>query len=188
MEPWHAAVEGAGTMTDDAPGINTTRLKAAFGSFATGITVVTARLDGHIHGMTAKAFWAVSLEPPLVLVCVDKAARMHDFIRRSGAFAVNILSSDQENLARHFARAGRPLEGEFALVPYTVGRMGCPILSGVAAYVECTLHHVCEGGDHTIYVGVVQATDAFPERRPLLHCRRQYLVWTSDGMVSGNSA
>jgi flavin reductase len=187
VEPWHAAVEGAGTVTDDAPGVDTEHLKAAFGSFATGITVVTARLDGHIHGMTANAFCAVSLDPPLVLVCVDKAARMHDFIRGSGTFAVNILSSDQEDLARHFARAGRPLEGEFTLVPYTVGRMGCPILRGIAAYVECTLHHVCDGGDHTIYIGVVQATDAFPERRPLLHCRRQYLVWTPDGTVSGNS-
>jgi flavin reductase len=188
VEPWHVAGEGAGTMTEDAPGIDPTRLKAAFGSFATGITVVTAHLDGHIHGMTANAFCAVSLDPPLVLVCVDKAARMHDFIGRSGAFAVNILSSDQEHLARHFARAGRPLEGEFTLVPYTLGRMGCPLLRGVAAYVECTLHHVCDGGDHTIYVGAVRATDAFPERRPLLHCRRQYLVWTPDGMVSGNSA
>jgi flavin reductase len=188
VEPWHVAVEGAGTVTDDAPGADTEHLKAAFGSFATGITVVTARLDGHIHGMTANAFCAVSLDPPLVLICVEKSARMHDFILQSGAFAVNILSSDQEHLARHFAREGRPLEGEFALVPYTVGRTGCPILSGVAAYVECTLHHVCDGGDHTIYVGVVRATDAFPERRPLLHCRRQYLVWTPDGMVSGNSA
>jgi flavin reductase (DIM6/NTAB) family NADH-FMN oxidoreductase RutF len=182
------AAEGAGTVTEDALAVDTAHLKAAFGSFATGITVVTARLDGHLHGMTANAFCAVSLDPPLVLVCVDKSARMHDFIRRSGAFAVNILSSDQEHLARHFARGGRPLEGEFALVSYTVGRTGCPILSGAAAYVECTLHHACDGGDHTIYVGAVQATDAFPERRPLLHCRRQYLVWTPDGTVSENSA
>jgi flavin reductase (DIM6/NTAB) family NADH-FMN oxidoreductase RutF len=175
-------------VTDDAPGVEAERLKAAFGSFASGITVVTARLDGHIHGMTANAFCSVSLDPPLVLVCVDKSARMHDFIRRSGAFSVNILSDDQEHLARHFARAGRPLESEFTPVPYTLGRMGCPILRGVAAYVECTLRDACDGGDHTIYVGAVQATGAFPERRPLLHCRRQYLVWTPDGMVSENIA
>jgi flavin reductase (DIM6/NTAB) family NADH-FMN oxidoreductase RutF len=177
------AVEGAGIVTGDAPGLDEERLKAAFGSFATGITVVTARLDGHIHGMTANAFCAVSLDPPLVLVCVDKSARMHDFIQRSGAFAVNILSSDQEHLAHHFALAGRPLEGEFALVPHTLGRTGCPILHEVAAYLECTLHHACDGSDHTICVGAVQAMAAFPERRPLLHCRRQYLVWTPDGMV-----
>jgi flavin reductase (DIM6/NTAB) family NADH-FMN oxidoreductase RutF len=188
MELWPGAGEGAGTLTDAAPGIDTARLKAAFGSFATGMTVVTARLDGSLHGMTANAFSAVSLDPPLVLVCVDKSARMHEFIGRSGAFAVNILSSDQEDLARHFARGGRPLEGEFALVPYTVGRTGCPILSGVAAYVECTLHHAWDGGDHTIYVGVVQATNACPECQPLLHWRRQYLVWTREGMPSGNMA
>src|SRR5881398_3450737 len=98
VEPWHVAVDGAGTVTEDAPGVDTECLKAAFGSFATGITVVTARLDGHIHGMTANAFCSVSLDPPLVLVCVDKSARMHDFILHSGAFAVNILSSEQEHL------------------------------------------------------------------------------------------
>ena len=187
MELWPRAGEGAGTGTEEAPGIDTARLKAALGSFATGITVVTARLDGHLHGMTANAFCAVSLDPPLVLICVDKSARMHDFIGRSGAFAVNMLSSDQEHLARHFARRGRPLEGEFARVPYTVGCTGCPLLSGAAAYVECRLHDACAGGDHTIYVGAVQATHACLERRPLLHCRRQYLVWTAQGMRSGNS-
>ena len=190
MELWPGAgaSEGAGTLTDEAPGIDTARLKAAFGSFATGMTVVTARLDGSLHGMTANAFSAVSLDPPLVLVCVDKSARMHEFIGRSGAFAVNILSSDQEHLARHFARRGRPLAGEFARVAYTVGRTGCPLLSGVVAYVECVLHHAWDGGDHTIYVGAVQATDACPDRQPLLHCRRQYLVWTAQGMRVGNRA
>jgi flavin reductase (DIM6/NTAB) family NADH-FMN oxidoreductase RutF len=178
------AVDGTATVAASAPGVDAERLKAALGSFATGITVVTTHLDGHIHGMTANAFCSVSLDPPLVLVCVDKSARMHDFILHSGAFAVNILSSDQEHLGRHFAHGGRPLEGEFAMAPYTVGGTGCPILSGVAAYVECTLHHACDGGDHTIYVGTVQAADAFAERRPLLHCRRQYLAWTPDGKVS----
>ena len=175
MEPGPVAGEGAGPVTDAAPGLDPAHLKATFGSFASGMTVVTARLAGHLHGMTATAFCAVSLDPPLVLVCVDKSAHMHDFIARSGAFAVNILSSDQEHLARHFAHRGRPLAGEFALVPYTVGRMGCPLLTRAAAYVECTLHHAYDGGDHTIYVGAVQATNACPHRRPLLHWRRQYL-------------
>ena len=123
-----------------------------------------------------------------MLLCVDKAARMHAFIAHSGAFAVNILSSEQEHLARHFAHRGRSLAGEFALVPYTVGRTGCPLLTRAAAYVECTLQHAYDGGDHTIYVGAVQATNACPDRRPLLHCRRQYLVWTAEGLLAGPSA
>jgi flavin reductase (DIM6/NTAB) family NADH-FMN oxidoreductase RutF len=73
VEPWPGAGEGAGTLTGAAPGIDTARLKAALGSFATGITVVTARLDGYLHGMTANAFCGVSLDPPLVLICVDKS-------------------------------------------------------------------------------------------------------------------
>jgi flavin reductase (DIM6/NTAB) family NADH-FMN oxidoreductase RutF len=111
-----------------------------------------------------------------------------DVIGRSGAFAVNRPSSDQEPLAHHCACAGRPLAGEVARVPYTVGRTGCPLLRGAAAYVACTLHHACDGGAHTICVGAVQATTACAARRPVLHGRRQYLVWTAQRMGSGNSA
>src|SRR6059058_2798419 len=129
-------------MTEDAPGIDTERLKAAFGSFATGITVVTARLDGHFHGMTASAFCSVSLDPPLVLVCVDKSAIFHDFVAKSGTFAINMLSRDQEEISRACAsrkvEESRRLEG----VPYHEEATGSPVLDHAIGYLDCRVEHV----------------------------------------------
>lgn len=166
-----------------APVLEREALKGVLGSFTTGITIVTARLDGLLHGMTANAFSSVSLDPPLILLCVDHAARMHEFIAQSGAFAVNILSEEQEHLARQFARGGRPLEGEFAAAPYTTGVTGCPLLTGTVGFLECLLHDAFEGGDHTVYLGRVQSASASAERRPLLLHRGQYLTLPADGAV-----
>jgi len=164
----------------DRNGGDTAALRAVLGSFASGVTVVTTAVDGWLHGMTANAFSSLSLDPPLVLVCVRKTARMHGLIGRGGAFAVNILSEGQEETARYFATRGRPAEAEFAAIPHVAGVLGLPLLLGTAGRLECQLHAAHDGGDHTIYVGLVVQAQADPQRRPLLYHQGQYVPWPAD--------
>lgn len=165
--------------------VDVARLKGAFGSFPSGVTVVTAPLTATgagpgWRGMTANAFCALSLDPPLALVCVDKSAHMHDVIRESGVFAVNVLSSAQEHLSRRFAAHGLPIDGEIDAIVAVRGTTGAPILAGACAFIECLLHHAYDGGDHTIYVGAVRAVGADPDARPLLYHRGRYVDWPTD--------
>ena len=131
-------------------------LRAVFGRFATGVTIVTAGRT-HPHGMTANSFTSVSLAPPLVLVCVRREAAMHDVILDHGAYAVSVLSARQGHLARHFANPARPRGGlEFAVAESTPGRRtGAPIMAGSLAWFECRLAAVYDGGDHSIFLGEV---------------------------------
>lgn len=132
-------------------------MRRIFGRFATGITVVTAGQDLP-RGMTANAFTSVSLEPPLVLVCVQRSANMHETIQECGSFAISVLAAHQEDVARLFANDNRPRGSEFDAVdaipgPYT----GAPILSGALAWLECALTTTYDGGDHSIFIGEVQS-------------------------------
>jgi flavin reductase (DIM6/NTAB) family NADH-FMN oxidoreductase RutF len=131
-------------------------LRAVFGAFATGITVVTASGDSPM-GMTANSFTSVSLSPPLVLVCVDRKAAIHDAVLAEGLFAVSVLASDQEQTAKYFASHSRPRgEQEFAAVDSVPGPCtGAPVLAGALAWVECRLSAVYDGGDHSIFLGSV---------------------------------
>jgi flavin reductase len=131
-------------------------LRGVFGRFATGITVVTAGADSP-HGMTANSFTSVSLDPPMVLVCVVKQSAMHTVITENGAFAVSMLSAHQEKVARYFADSRRPHgDREFDVVDSTPGRYtGAPILSHNLAWMECRLAAVYGGGDHSIFLGEV---------------------------------
>jgi flavin reductase (DIM6/NTAB) family NADH-FMN oxidoreductase RutF len=126
------------------------------GRFATGITVVTSAGET-THGMTANSFSSVSLEPPLVLVSVDRGALMHDTIVGNGTFAVTMLGAGQEHVARHFASRGRPAGiAQFDTVDWAPGpHTGSPLLAGALAWLECELHEVYEGGDHSIFLGRV---------------------------------
>jgi flavin reductase (DIM6/NTAB) family NADH-FMN oxidoreductase RutF len=124
--------------------------------FPTGVTVVTARVGkGDPVGLTVNSFTSVSLDPPLVLVCIDRASDSHDPILAAGSFAVNILSSAQSALARRFA--GDPASGRFDGVAWHAGAGDAPVLSGVAAWLACTLDAAHAAGDHTILVGRVDA-------------------------------
>lgn len=132
-------------------------LRRVMARFATGITVVSAG-RARPHGMTANSFTSVSLEPPLVLVCVQRNANMHQAIHDSGTFAISVLAAHQEQLARIFADRDRLRgEHEFAgvdtmLGPYT----GTPVLSDALAWLECGLADVHDGGDHSIFIGRVE--------------------------------
>jgi flavin reductase (DIM6/NTAB) family NADH-FMN oxidoreductase RutF len=132
------------------------RLRAVFGAFATGVTVVTSGRDLP-HGMTANAFTSVSLDPAMVLVCVKRTAVMHKTILANGTFAVSILAAGQEGVARYFANSSRPRdEREFQSVSHRPGpHTGAPIISGSIAWVECKLAAVYDGGDHSIFLGSV---------------------------------
>jgi flavin reductase (DIM6/NTAB) family NADH-FMN oxidoreductase RutF len=139
------------------------------GHLAAGVTVVTATdADGTSRGLTASAVCPLSLDPPLVLVCVSRTSRTHDCIERAGAFAVNILGEDQEAVARQFAEDS--LAGKFEGVAHRSGPTGAPVLERAAAWVDCSVWASYDGGDHTIFVGQVEAGDA-EEGAPLVHYR-----------------
>jgi flavin reductase len=130
--------------------------KAVLGRFATGITVVTSLQDGVPHAMTANALTSVSLDPPLLLVCVDKGVRMHDAILACGSWAASVLTGDQHELAERFARSGRDLLSQFDGVPtYEAPKTGCPVIEGALSWLECRTWATYDGGDHTIVVGEV---------------------------------
>lgn len=136
------------------------------GKFATGITVITtADADGNPQGMTVNAFTSLSLEPPMLLVCLDNKSSTLTHILQSRKFCVHFLSEEQEAVSRAFARKGGA--EKFEGIPYSVGEMGIPVLEGCLAYVECGLRKAVEGGDHQILLGdgmklVVSPSEAGP--------------------------
>ncbi len=148
--------------------------RAAMGSFLTGVAVMTTQVDGRPHGMTANAVSSVSLEPPLVLVCVDERAIMATQVARAGVFALSFLAEDQQGLSNHFADPARG-EGavEFEGVEHTTGATACPLLTGATARVECRVHSITPAGDHRIVVGEVVALDT-AEAAPLAYYRGAY--------------
>lgn len=143
------------------------------GHFATGVAVVTTRDPdtGTPCGLTVSAFTSVSLEPLLVLVCIEKHADSHECIRRAGYFAVNILPFHGESLSRRFAGA-EPLE-KFQGVAFREERTGAPILEDAMGWLDCRVHAVHPAGDHSIFVGEVLAGDAH-EDAPLIFFRGEY--------------
>lgn len=145
--------------------------RRAMGLFATGVTVVAAEADGTVHGMTANAFTSVSLDPPLVLVCVNRPSVMADYLRKARRFSVNFLREDQEAHSQFFARAKNAAEPEYAFVPWMDTRRLEPCLASVA----CALDRVHEAGDHDIFIGRVEGLH-LPEgaSRPLLFFGGRY--------------
>jgi flavin reductase (DIM6/NTAB) family NADH-FMN oxidoreductase RutF len=125
------------------------------GSFPTGVTVVSARGPaGEPRGLTVNSFASVSLDPPLVLVCIDRASASHDLILAAGSFTVSVLASDQQQLAGRFAV--EPAHVRFEEVAWWVAPNGGPVVSGSASWLACTLREAHRGGDHTILVGLVE--------------------------------
>jgi flavin reductase (DIM6/NTAB) family NADH-FMN oxidoreductase RutF len=145
--------------------------RRALGHFAAGVTVVTAKFDdARLAGITVTAFTSVSLEPPLVLICIDKRSRMHDKLQVGGNFAVNMLAQDQEFVSRRFASGDAD---PFREIGYREGVTGAPLLQGTTAAVECRIVELLPGGDHTIILGEVEATQV-SEGKPLLYFRGGY--------------
>lgn len=150
--------------------------RAALGRFATGITVVTTVVEGVDHAMTASALASVSLNPPLVLVCVAHRARFHEAISAAGTWAVSILADSDRGTAEWFATRGRPLDSQLAGFEHFRGpRTGAALLADAIATVECRTSATHDGGDHTIMVGEVLAAEVRRQTaKPLLHFRGGY--------------
>jgi flavin reductase (DIM6/NTAB) family NADH-FMN oxidoreductase RutF len=129
--------------------------RLAMGRFATGVTVVSTLWQGHDHAMTANALASVSMEPRLVLVCVEIDARFHDALSESGVWGVSILSSSQRPAADWLATQGRPLHGQLDRIPHSRGRTGVALLDGALATIECQTTDIHAAGDHSIVVGEV---------------------------------
>ncbi len=146
-------------------------IRNVMGHFATGVTVITTKdSSGKPFGLTVNSFTSLSLNPPLVIVCVDKTVDCYACFDESKVFAVNILSEEQEDLSRRFATKG--IE-KFAGLPWHSGDHGAPILEGVMGCIECRINLRYEGGDHTIFVGEILQATAQGDR-PLLFFKGKY--------------
>ena len=131
--------------------------RQVMGRFATGVTVVTAKNEGTIGGITVNAFCSVSLNPPLVLVCIDLNSNTLPIMRSSGAFAVNMLTDQQEHLSRCFALPSAERYEHFCHANYHTVATGTPILDDVLAFVDARIVAEYPGGDHAIFLGQVEA-------------------------------
>lgn len=147
-------------------------LRAALGSFATGITVITGETaEGRRFGLTASSFQAVSLDPPLVLYSIRKGAASVELVKASRRFCVNVLRGDHEEVARRFAA---PLDDRFAGRDWHRGGLGCPVLPDAIATFECGLWATYDGGDHEIVVGEVKALRHGGAGDPLIFFRGRF--------------
>src|SRR5450759_4801736 len=130
---------------------NGREFRDALSSFVTGVTVITSQGADHPYGMTANAFSSVSLDPPLILVCVIQGTEGSESIQSNGVFAVNVLAAEQEPISRYFASRDRPRGWEsFRQISHSRAASGSPILDGVVAYLDCRLVAAHEAGDHVI--------------------------------------
>jgi flavin reductase (DIM6/NTAB) family NADH-FMN oxidoreductase RutF len=151
--------------------VDQSAFRAVLGRFATGVTVVTTRdKRDRDAGMTVSAFSSVSLEPPLVLICIDHAASIYDTLDKATHFVANILSEGQEAIARRFSEKD---PNRFDGIGYERGQTGCAVIFDVLGYVECEIITRHEAGDHTIIVGRVDVAVS-NEGKPLLYYRGGY--------------
>src|SRR5713101_7881339 len=137
--------------------IETDFFRQVMGQFTTGVTVVTTRSKDGLAGLTVNSFTSVSLEPPLVLICIDLYSTALPFIRASGNFAVNVLTSEQEALSQCFATISAERYEHFCYASYHIASTGSPILDGALAFIDSRIVAEYPGGDHAIFVGHVVA-------------------------------
>ena len=150
------------------------------GLFATGVTVVSTQHDEQTWGMTANAVTSLSLDPPLVLVAVQRESQTHAKLAEAGCFAVNILADDQEEISNRFAFKGPK---DFSGLDFTTDTTGAPILAGTLGYVDCNLKEIIPGGDHDMFIGEIVAGQGH-EGRPLLYYQGKYTLLASESESS----
>lgn len=151
--------------------VSSAEFRNALSRFASGVTVVTTKdAAGKLHGLTVSAFCSVSLDPPLVLVCIENAAGSRYAFSESGVFTVNILSARQSHISEHFASLA---EDKFHGIDSAIGLNGLPLMPGCLAILECRITKILDGGDHTIFVGEVENTSV-GDGEPIIHFRSEY--------------
>src|SRR5580693_2111327 len=155
--------------------LSPTEFRKAMGCFGTGVTILTLDLEGEVHGMTANAFASVSLDPMLVLVCVDHSTRTHAHLHAKKRFGINILRKDQRAISEYYARTERDHEHAEteAGARFERTRHGTPVLHGALAYLECKLRSAEVAGDHSIFIAEVEDV-VVREGEPLLFFRGKY--------------
>lgn len=165
-------------MTQDPSSTDPRALRRAFGTFATGVTITTTiGPDGQPVGFTANSFSSVSLDPPLLLVCLARSAGSFPSFRDTGFFAVNILSEAQREASTRFATRGAD---KFAAVDWHKGPSGAPLIDGAVAWFDCRTEEILPAGDHVILLGRVTAFD-HTDAAPLGYCRGAYVRFGLDG-------
>jgi flavin reductase (DIM6/NTAB) family NADH-FMN oxidoreductase RutF len=157
-------------------------LRSVMRFFASAVTVVTGALEtGELFGLTVSAFTSVSLEPPLVLICIRNESSATELLRKSMKYCVNILAENQRPIAETFSLAGEG--GRFENLNFTFGKGGSPIIHGTIGYIDCKITKIISAGDHTIFLG--EAVDVLAEeKKPLLYLNRRYAKLVHDEKVA----
>lgn len=148
--------------------------KGALGSWASGVTVVTTQHEGMVYGITVSSFSSLSMDPTLVLVCLQNSNKLSQMVQASSKFAISILAEGQEDVSNWFSVSGRdpvPSFQDFGTIEW---HTGSPIIAGSIAHLDCELHEAIVGGDHTIAVGKVVGAAFDPSLKPLVYFRRGY--------------
>ena len=151
--------------------------KAALGRFSSGVTVITVNTEEGDYGMTASAFCSLSLDPPLVLVCVNKGSTTQQRLEASTGFGVSILSAEQKTSSNQYAGYGEHPQSAFEEGVERGEYSAAPMLAGALAWLDCSHHAAHDGGDHIIFVGKVENAAAFGDRdtlEPLLYAAGRY--------------
>jgi flavin reductase (DIM6/NTAB) family NADH-FMN oxidoreductase RutF len=148
--------------------------KQALAQFASGVTVVTTQHAGERAGVTASSFTSLSLEPPLVLVCLAKGLSAYQLFAQSGVFAVNVLGVHQLELGQRFAGLLPDSEDRFDGLAYGTATTGSPLLPDSLCWLDCRVWNIYDGGDHSIFVGEVLDLDVADANNPLLYYKRDW--------------
>jgi len=159
------------TGTSDSRRLTSEEFREVIGHFASGVTVVTVSVDGRPYGTTASAVTSLALEPPMLLVCMNRESETGRAMASAGSFAVNILGEDHEELSNLFAKKGAD---RFSATPWRVGVSGAPVLEEAIAYLDCNFEAEYPGGDHKIIVGRVLDLDMREGALPLLFYQGGY--------------
>jgi len=149
-------------------------LRRLMRKWATGVTLVTAMDSNGPHGMTVSSFTAISLEPPLILVALERGARTHQMVEQVGRFAVVILRAEQRELAKRFAGGIDDGDSRFEGVSYSLTLGGAPIPPDPLAYFDCQLLEAHPAGTHTVFLGLVTGGQAARSGSPLVYYNRDY--------------
>ncbi len=158
-------------ITSDSSSFDSAKYRQVLGHFPTGVTVITAVVDGTPAGMAVGSFASLSLEPPQVLFCAGHTSTTWPKIKEAGSFCVNILAEDQEDVCRVFASKA---EDKFAEIGWKRSGTGSPLLDGAMAYIDCDIATIVASGDHDVVVGAVRDLDVLHEGGPLLFFRGGY--------------
>ena len=148
-------------------------LRCAMRQWATGVSVVSAQHDGQRHGMTVNSFTSISLDPPLVLVSLERVTRTHDMVGEAGSFAVTILRHDQREISDTFAGRLTEQSDRFAGLETFTLQTGAPLITGGIAHFDCQVVATYEAGTHTVFIGQVVALNC-DTGDPLLYYNRDY--------------